>query len=601
MWRRATLWVAGLAGITVCAALAEETTHIANPDAPQGSFVCYLDDDPPTAQAAAGRVLRLLELLGVHDPEQPKLLPAPIGTETDLTSGYQAQGNRDTREQGLAAATKPSESPANSASPVASPVASRARPVATIVCPEGMTSSRRTIPLAADRTNATQAPTAELAAANKTPATPPATAVTPPPAAAAATPAAGATRVPAIFYPKPQSAKSMASLPPLPPLRAGSISLQTPASRNEVSGKKIVSSQPMPAPAPSVRSANTDAGIDSTAETRGTTPLSADSDGSFFEPRSADAVLEPQAVPIAKTPLANKHGADSGLTKISANVELTRMVMPSLNRRSVLRPSPELPPQRVAASWRKSSSLRGGAARWAMLPQLPNPLRDLPKAPAADLPRQIARQSTPESAPLSPLLSPSLPPSPSPLLSPSLPPSLSARQPQPQLPPKLRPLDPPRSEALAAAPEPALVHVAVRESRLLRTSDNVVRVVSEHEGVCDVLVFNPREIAVIGKQQGTVKVEFWYDGQGTRRASYLVAVADGRNPETRLEVDDQKIERLVAYLFPASRVELVRDRGRLIVRGSAVSQCQAVEIISTVRRSQLIPVADEIVVQPEAK
>ena len=114
-------------------------------------------------------------------------------------------------------------------------------------------------------------------------------------------------------------------------------------------------------------------------------------------------------------------------------------------------------------------------------------------------------------------------------------------------------------------------------------------------------LFNPREIAVIGKQQGTVKVEFWYDGQGTRRVSYLVAVGDGRTPETQLEADHQKIERLVAYLFPTSRVELVRDQDRLIVRGSAVSQRQAVEIITTVRRSQLIPVADEIVVQPEAK
>lgn len=284
-------------------------------------------------------------------------------------------------------------------------------------------------------------------------------------------------------------------------------------------------------------------------------------------------------------PLHARHGADAGPAKISANVEFTRLAMPSLKRRSVLPSAPELRLQRVAASRRKSSSSWSGTPRWATLAQLPNTLRDLPKAPAADLPRQIALHSPPKSAPASP----------------TLPALQSQPQLQPQLPPKLRPLEPAQSETLTAAPEPALVHVAVRESRLLRTSDNVVRVVSEHDGVCDVLVFNPREIAVIGRQQGTVKVEFWYDGQGTRRVSYLVAVGDGRNPEMQLEVDDRKIERLVAYLFPASRVELVRDQDRLIVRGSAVSRRQAVEIISTVRRSQLIPVADEIVVQPEAK
>ena len=209
MWRRAALCVAGLAGITVCAALAEETTHVAISEAPQGSYVCYLEDDPPTAQAAAGRVLRLLEILGVHHPNQPNPLPAPTGTETALpappagdagpletagavafqdegrtsenegrtsplvaasphffmskknrdsswpiindlrdpartrTALYQDEGNRDTHEQGIAAAANPSESAASPAFPVASP----ARPVPPIICPEGMTSSRRTIQL----------------------------------------------------------------------------------------------------------------------------------------------------------------------------------------------------------------------------------------------------------------------------------------------------------------------------------------------------------------------------------------------------------------------------------------------------------------------
>ena len=162
-------------------------------------------------------------------------------------------------------------------------------------------------------------------------------------------------------------------------------------------------------------------------------------------------------------------------------------------------------------------------------------------------------------------------------------------------------LQPRRTEDLAAAAEPALLRVAVRESRLLRTPENVVRVVSEHANICDVLLFNPREIAVVGKQRGTVKVEFWYDGQGLNRVSYLVAVDDERTPDTQNRVDLQQIERLVAYLFPRSRVELIGDHGRLIVRGSAASQPEAVEILSTVRRSQLIPVADEIVVQPAAK
>jgi Flp pilus assembly secretin CpaC len=225
-----------------------------------------------------------------------------------------------------------------------------------------------------------------------------------------------------------------------------------------------------------------------------------------------------------------------------------------------------------------------------MLSQLPNMLRDPPPARKTDLPRQIALQSSPPSqSRLAPLPPQSLPPQ-------SLPPQTLL-----PLPAKLPSLQPPRTGDLAAAAEPALLRVAVRESRLLRTPENVVRVVSEQDNICDVLLFNPREIAVVGKQRGQAKVEFWYDGQGLNRVSYLVAVDDERAPDMQNRVDLPKIERLVAYLFPNSRVELIGDQGRLIIRGSATSQREAVEILSTVRRSQLIPVTDEIVVQPAAK
>jgi Flp pilus assembly secretin CpaC len=152
-----------------------------------------------------------------------------------------------------------------------------------------------------------------------------------------------------------------------------------------------------------------------------------------------------------------------------------------------------------------------------------------------------------------------------------------------------------------AVAEPALLHVTVREGRVLRTSENVVRVVSEHDRVCDVIQFNAREIALIGKQQGTVRVELWYDRQGSSRASYLVAVDSDPNTATEGKEGRQKIERLITYLFPESRVELVFEPDRLIVRGTAGNQRQAVEILSAVRRLQLIPVVDEIVVQAEVK
>ena len=94
MWQRVALCVAGFGAITVSAALADETTPIANQDAPQDAFVAYLDDDPPAPQTppivghrataqAAGRAVRMLEILGVHRSRPPQPVPAPVLAATD--------------------------------------------------------------------------------------------------------------------------------------------------------------------------------------------------------------------------------------------------------------------------------------------------------------------------------------------------------------------------------------------------------------------------------------------------------------------------------------------------------------------------------------
>jgi hypothetical protein len=144
-------------------------------------------------------------------------------------------------------------------------------------------------------------------------------------------------------------------------------------------------------------------------------------------------------------------------------------------------------------------------------------------------------------------------------------------------------------------------HLHVQEARLLRASENIYRVVSENGHVCDVLVFNAREVALIGRTQGTMQLDFWYDGQGSRRASYLVTVQEPPAPTDRVQGEAQKLETLLGHLFPGSRIECHREPDRLIVRGYAVSQRQAVDILSLVRRSQLIPVVDLIEIRAQGQ
>ncbi len=240
MWQRVALCVAGLGAITVSAALADDTTPIANQDAPQGAFVAYLDDDPPdapdapdaqapSAQAAtaqaAGRVLRMLEILGVHRP-QP--MPAPVLAATDVPpppasetpqletaapfayqedagrSLYEANAPGDDDRFPLVAASPDSSEPnedwasswqindlrdpartrtdwlhdeglrdrvgletdavASSGEANAGParqLANSATPAPPIRCPDGMKSSRRTFQQAGAGTTVAQAPAAE--------------------------------------------------------------------------------------------------------------------------------------------------------------------------------------------------------------------------------------------------------------------------------------------------------------------------------------------------------------------------------------------------------------------------------------------------------
>jgi hypothetical protein len=319
------------------------------------------------------------------------------------------------------------------------------------------------------------------------------------------------------------------------------------------------------------------------------------------EPRSQDAVLEPRSTLVGKAFPAARDDVDQGRTECSVTVAFTGMELPSMERKiSSELTSPTVPPQTVATSRRQPNKAGTATPNTTSLPQPVNTLRDRSPVAMTARPKDIPPTAEPMSKPTPTAKLASKPmskPTPTAELASTptrsaLPEPPSFLTPSPSL--DLRGMEPP----VAGAEAPQL-RVAVREGRLLRTPENIVRVVPEHDRFCDVLMFNPREVAVIGKKQGTVRVELWYDQQGLKRASYLVAV-DGQTSSEAPEADLQKIEQLIADLCPASRIKLVREQDRLIVRGLTVNPRQAVEIMSTVRRSQSIPVVDEIVVQPQA-
>ena len=608
--RRAAVYTTGWASLTVGVALAQEMPCTGEAIAPEGAHVFHLDDDPAVDHSAT-RVLRLLQLLGVHQPQDPGRLPVQAEAETVLPPCSTppaelpqavADSVADQDNEPAPTLDEPRAFPGDAA-PVSLASASERTsswpnadagdaeaPAPLLACPPGLTSSRRTFqrrpqPPAGSVRPAGQG-TAEAAAdAPAIARTSTSTLPVAPPLPVAA--AVGASLAPQ----RPSPVASATILPPLPPLRGGQARQTSLAVHEDRTDREADAEAEKARHAESQQSAAqlSQSSADSHLAARTdeqATPCGAEP----IEPRSTDAPLQARPTPLVKTPAAASDRYDEKLAKRAVTAVLARLDLPPLERKPPISAEPAVLPQVIAANRRQASTAEDEA----------------PRVAAASSPVNTLRTGNSNTATLPPEPSvPQTPPEPASALARSQQ-TLSALRSPPQLQtptssqtPRPRP-DPRGDASSVAAAHPAPLRVSVRESRLLRTPENVVRVVPEHDRFCDVLVFNPREVAVVGKQQGTVRVELWYDQAGLKRTSYLIAVdneATAVAPETSLS----KIEQLIAYLFPAASVQLVQQQEHLIVRGSAVSRRQAVEILSTVRRSQLIPVVDEVVVRPEAK
>jgi hypothetical protein len=604
--RRAAVYTTGWASLAVGVALAQEMPCTGEANAPEGALVVCLNDDPAVERSAA-RVLRLLQLLGVHYPQDPGRLAVQVEAETVLPLCSAAPAElpqtaavpvADQDSEPAPTLDEPRAFPGEATPACLASASERTSswpnadagdaeaPAPPLACPPGLTSSRRTFPHRPKQPVGSEHPAAQgtAAAAADTPAiaqTSTSSLPTAPPLPVAA--AVGAS----LASQRSSPVASATILPPLPPLRDGQALQTTLAVREDreaaAEAEETRPAEPQPSAAqPSQSGADSRLAMttDEQATPSGAEPI---------EPRSTDAPLQARPTPLVKASATASDRNDDKLAKRAVTAALARLDLPPLERKSSVSAEPAVLPQVIAANRRQASTAEDAAPRVAAASTPVNTLRTGNSNAATLMPEPIMPQTPPE--PASALArSQTLSPLPSP---PQLQTPMSSQT------PTSRP-DPRGDAPSVAAAHPAPLRVSVRESRLLRTPENVVRVVPEHDRFCDVLVFNPREVAVIGKQQGTVRVELWYDQQGLKRASYLIAVdndATAVTPETSLS----KIEQLIAYLFPASSVELVQHQEHLIVRGSAVSRRQAVEILSTVRRSQLIPVVDEVVVRPEAK
>jgi pilus assembly protein CpaC len=125
--------------------------------------------------------------------------------------------------------------------------------------------------------------------------------------------------------------------------------------------------------------------------------------------------------------------------------------------------------------------------------------------------------------------------------------------------------------------------VIKRRSKLLRTKVDVYRTSVVDPKVCDVIQFTPREISVIGLNEGATHVTFWFEGENHRPVTYLVNVIRDPDVKERREEAYALMEEHLAELFPNSRVRLIALADKLIVKGQARDAEEASQILAMIR------------------
>jgi pilus assembly protein CpaC len=155
----------------------------------------------------------------------------------------------------------------------------------------------------------------------------------------------------------------------------------------------------------------------------------------------------------------------------------------------------------------------------------------------------------------------------------------------------------------AAAPRPAVmkkvndlvdevvqaeleVEVTKRRSKILRMKQDVFRVAVADPSVLDFVAFGSREIEIIGKETGSTTVTLWL---GTEQQavlmSMLVTVVKDEAVDNQRRLEYAELADMINELFPNSRVQLFPIANKLIVRGQARDEQEAVQIMAIVREN----------------
>ncbi|MEW4489369.1 pilus assembly protein N-terminal domain-containing protein [Thalassoglobus sp. JC818] len=127
------------------------------------------------------------------------------------------------------------------------------------------------------------------------------------------------------------------------------------------------------------------------------------------------------------------------------------------------------------------------------------------------------------------------------------------------------------------------LEVSKRRSKILRMKKDIFRAAVADPTILEFVAFGSREIEIIGKETGSTTVTLWLgDELDPTLLSMLVTVVkdDGVDRQRRLEYHE--LQSMINEMFPDSRVQLIPIADKLIIRGQARDEQEAVQILAVI-------------------
>jgi pilus assembly protein CpaC len=130
------------------------------------------------------------------------------------------------------------------------------------------------------------------------------------------------------------------------------------------------------------------------------------------------------------------------------------------------------------------------------------------------------------------------------------------------------------------------LEVIKRRAKILRMKQPIFRTAIADPQVVEVVPFGSQEIEFIGRQTGSTTVTVW---TGTEANPQLLTVLitvtkdDAVDQQRRLEYGE--LQTMINELFPNSRVQLIPVADKVIIRGQARDEQEAVQILAIVKQN----------------